>query len=111
MEMQKNKLWKLLVIIAIPLLISLFPAPEGLSKLAWVLSGIYLAAIVGLVIKPFAEPVVLLIAVAASMVVVGNLGDGFDKSGQRVKRIFIRYHLVGVFCIYSERGICHYRIG
>ena len=80
MEMQKNKLWKLLVIIAIPLLISLFPAPEGLSKLAWVLSGIYLAAIVGLVIKPFAEPVVLLIAVAASMVVVGNLGDGSIKA-------------------------------
>lgn len=54
--MQKNKLWKLLVIIAIPLLISLFPAPEGLSKLARVLSGIYLAAIVGLVIKPLLSP-------------------------------------------------------
>ncbi|HEY4467918.1 MAG TPA: anion permease [Klebsiella sp.] len=78
--MQNNKSWKLLVIIAIPLLISLFPAPEGLSKLAWVLSGIYLAAIVGLVIKPFCEPVVLLIAVAASMVIVGNLGDGSIKA-------------------------------
>jgi DASS family divalent anion:Na+ symporter len=80
MEMQNNKLWKLLVIIAIPLLISLCPAPEGLSTLAWVLSGIYLAAIVGLVIKPFSEPVVLLIAVAASMVIVGNLGDGSIKA-------------------------------
>ena len=78
--MQKNKLWKLLVIIAIPLLMSLFPAPQGLSTLAWVLSGIYLAAIVGLVIKPFSEPVVLLIAVAASMVVTGNLGDGSVKA-------------------------------
>ncbi|MCS5989447.1 anion permease [Klebsiella variicola subsp. variicola] len=48
----KKSLWKLLVIIAIPILISVFPAPEGLTKLAWVLSGIYLAAIVGLVIKP-----------------------------------------------------------
>lgn len=44
-----------------------------------VLFGIYLAAIVGLVIKPFPEPVVLLIAVAASMVVVGNLGHGVLK--------------------------------
>lgn len=42
--------------------------------------GIYLAAIVGLVIKPFPEPVVLLIAVAASMVVVGNLSDGAFKT-------------------------------
>lgn len=78
--MDKKSLWKLVVIIAIPLLISLFPAPEGLTELAWILSGIYLAAIVGLVIKPFSEPVVLLIAVAASMVVIGNLGDGTIKT-------------------------------
>lgn len=78
--MPKNMLWKLLIIIAIPLIMSLCPTPEGLSKLSWVLSGIYLAAIVGLVIKPFSEPVVLLIAVAASMVTVGNLGDGSIKT-------------------------------
>ncbi|MEP8673959.1 anion permease [Enterobacter hormaechei] len=78
--MPKNMLWKLLVIIAIPVLMSLCPTPEGLTTLSWVLSGIYLAAIVGLVIKPFSEPVVLLIAVAASMVTVGNLGDGSIKT-------------------------------
>lgn len=78
--MQRNILWKLLFLIAIPVVISLCPTPEGLTKLAWTLSGIYLAAIVGLVIKPFSEPVVLLIAVATSMVVVGNLGDGSIKT-------------------------------
>lgn len=77
--MQNKMLWKMIVIIAIPLLMSLLPAPEGLSQLSWTLSGIYLAAIVGLVIKPFPEPVVLLIAVAASMVTLGNLGDGSIK--------------------------------
>ncbi|HCB5607856.1 anion permease [Klebsiella aerogenes] len=78
--MDKKTLCKLLVLVAIPLLISLFPAPAGLTELAWVLSGIYLAAIVGLVIKPFSEPVILLVAVAASMVIIGNLGDGSIKS-------------------------------
>lgn len=78
--MQKNMLWKMFIIIAIPLFMGLCPTPEGLSKLSWVLSGIYLAAIVGLVIKPFSEPVVLLIAVAASMVTIGNLGDGSIKA-------------------------------
>lgn len=78
--MNKSMSWKLLIIIAIPLLMSLCPTPEGLTHIAWVLSGIYLAAIVGLVIKPFSEPVVLLIAIAASMVVVGNLGDGSIKA-------------------------------
>jgi len=64
--MNKKSLWKLILILAIPCIIGFMPAPAGLSELAWVLFGIYLAAIVGLVIKPFPEPVVLLIAVAAS---------------------------------------------
>lgn len=78
--MNKKSLWKLILILAIPCIIGFMPAPAGLSELAWVLFGIYLAAIVGLVIKPFPEPVVLLIAVAASMVVVGNLSDGVFKT-------------------------------
>ncbi|MDM9318854.1 anion permease, partial [Escherichia coli] len=43
---------KLILILAIPCIIGFMPAPAGLSELAWVLFGIYLAAIVGLVIKP-----------------------------------------------------------
>ncbi|MTH48304.1 anion permease [Intestinirhabdus alba] len=78
--MNKKALWKLIAILAIPCIIGVIPAPAGLSQLAWVLFGIYLAAIVGLVIKPFPEPVVLLVAVAASMVVVGNLSDGAFKT-------------------------------
>ncbi|HAY4570022.1 TPA: anion permease [Escherichia coli] len=78
--MNKKSLWKLILILAIPCIIGFMPAPAGLSELTWVLFGIYLAAIVGLVIKPFPEPVVLLIAVAASMVVVGNLSDGAFKT-------------------------------
>ncbi|XPE52543.1 anion permease [Shigella flexneri] len=46
------------------------PAPAGLSELAWALFGIYLLAIVGPVIKLFRNLSYLLIAVAASMVVV-----------------------------------------
>lgn len=45
--MQKNKLWKLLVIIAIPLLMSLFRRHKDYQHLPGFLSGIYLAAIVG----------------------------------------------------------------
>lgn len=77
--MNKKSLWKLILILAIPCIIGFMPAPAGLSELAWVLL-VFTAAIVGLVIKPFPEPVVLLIAVAASMVVVGNLSDGAFKT-------------------------------
>ncbi|MGY0152413.1 anion permease [Edwardsiella tarda] len=78
--MNKKSLWKLILMLAVPCVIGIIPAPAGLSTLAWVLFGIYLAAIVGLVLKPFPEPVVLLVALAASMVVVGNLSAGAFKT-------------------------------
>ncbi|ATM75793.1 Inner membrane protein ybhI [Serratia fonticola] len=74
--MIKTNVWKMGVILVIPLLVFAIPAPEGLSPMAWQLLGIYLAAIIGLVIKPYPEPVVLLTAVAASAVVIETLGDG-----------------------------------
>lgn len=77
--MNKKSLWKLILILAIPCIIGFMPAPAGLSELAWVLL-VFTWHIVGLVIKPFPEPVVLLIAVAASMVVVGNLSGGEFKT-------------------------------
>jgi hypothetical protein len=91
--MDKKSLWKLLVIIAIPILISVFPAPEGLTKLAWVLSGIYLAAIVGLVIKPRTGCLVNR---------RGCLYGGdrqfrrrHHKVIERLKRLCFRHHLAG----------------
>ncbi|WP_058912504.1 anion permease [Entomohabitans teleogrylli] len=77
--MNHSKLRNLCILFLIPLLTLIFPSPEGLSSLSWVLAGIYLAAIVGLVTKPFPEPVLLLLAVAASMVVVSVMGDGLLK--------------------------------
>lgn len=70
--MALSKLQKVAILVAIPIIIGLLPAPDGLPLIAWRLFGIYLATIVGLVIKPYGEPVILLAAVAASSVVIGN---------------------------------------
>lgn len=70
--------------------------------------GIYLAAIVGLHRLP--EPVVLLIAVAASMVVVGNLSGGEFKTTAVLSGYSSGYHLVGVFCVYFKRRVCNHRL-
>lgn len=42
----------------VPLITFLLPAPEGFL-IAWRLLGVYIATIVGLVIKPYGEPVIL----------------------------------------------------
>ena len=49
--MALSKTQKLAILVAIPVLFFLIPAPEGLSLIAWRLLGIYIATIVGLVIK------------------------------------------------------------
>lgn len=70
--MALSKVQKLAVLAAIPVVFFATPAPEGLSLIAWHLFGIYLATIVGLVIKPYGEPVILLAAVALSAITIGN---------------------------------------
>ncbi|KAA6208612.1 membrane protein [Avibacterium paragallinarum] len=73
-----TKLHKTLILAAIPILVWIFPAPDGLPLIAWRLFGIYLATIVGLVLKPYGEPVILLAAVALSSIVIGNT-EGASK--------------------------------
>ena len=62
--MALSKAQKTAVLVAIPVIFFLL--------IAWRLLGIYIATIVGLVIKPFGEPVLLLAAVAASAATIGN---------------------------------------
>ncbi|WP_347253373.1 anion permease [Leminorella grimontii] len=83
--MSKEKMWKLLLLIAIPIIVALIPTPAGLSHLAWILFGLYLAAIVGLVLKPYSEPVILLGTIAATAVVIGVFGDKGLKAGEVLK--------------------------
>lgn len=70
MALSKNA--KLAILVAIPLVMWFIPAPEGLPLVAWHLLGIYIAAIVGLVLKPYGEPVILLAAIAISGAIIGN---------------------------------------
>nr|WP_314266931.1 anion permease [uncultured Moellerella sp.] len=73
--MNVSKIWKLLLLVAIPIIIALIPTPSGLPDIAWLLFGLYLAAIVGLVLKPYSEPVILIATIAASAVVIGISGS------------------------------------
>ena len=67
-----KKIINALITWAIPLVIWFTPAPEGLADGAWKLFGFYLAAIVGLVLKPFPAPVAVLSAIGASALFLNN---------------------------------------
>lgn len=70
--MQKDKIWKLFLMVLLPLSTFIFNHPEGLTDLSWKLMGVYLATILGLVLKPYNEPIILLIALALSGGIIGN---------------------------------------
>ena len=67
-----KKVINALIMLLIPIVIWYSPAPEGLADGAWKLFGFYLAAIVGLILKPFPAPVVVLSAIAGSALFLGN---------------------------------------
>ena len=112
----KDKLWRVAVMAAIVAIAWFGGTPEGLKPEVWHLFGIYLATIVGLVLKPFPVPITVLLGVATSSILLNNVKDvlvgysntalwlifaafalsvAFGKTGLGHR---IAYHLVRAFC-------------
>ena len=62
---EKKDIWKYGVWILIPVILLLCPPPAGLTPKAWILSAFYIAAIVGLILRPLPEAAVLFIVLGA----------------------------------------------
>ena len=71
----KDKLWRVAVMAAIVAIAWFGGTPEGLKPQVWQLFGIYLATIVGLVLKPFPVPITVLLGVATSSILLSNTKD------------------------------------
>ena len=71
----KDKLWRVAVMAAIVAIAWFGGTPEGLKPQVWQLFGIYLATIVGLVLKPFPVPITVLLGVAISSILLSNTKD------------------------------------
>lgn len=61
--MDKKTLLKLLPVVLIPLLFWFIPTPKGLKPETWHIVALYIALLLGLIIKPFSEPVITLIII------------------------------------------------
>ncbi|EAX48316.1 anion transporter [Thermosinus carboxydivorans Nor1] len=70
----RSNLLRGLICLCVPLLILAIPVPTGLSVLAWQLLAVYIGAILGLMLKPVPEAVVLLTAIAVVGIVYKNIG-------------------------------------
>ena len=85
-----SRAWKLGICVLVAVVILLIPRPAGLTPAAWHLFAMYLAAIFGLVLRPFPEAVILLSVIAISGLAFGNMGallSGY-ASTERLARLF-----------------------
>ena len=71
-----------LVLILVPALILLTPVPAGLTAEAWRIFAVYCAAILGLILRPATEAVVLLavLSFGAFIVPIGKLLSGYSTT-------------------------------
>lgn len=77
----RESLKKLAPIIVVCCVILAIPTPAGMEPAAWTTFAFYIAAILGLVLRPFPEPVVLLIAIGTSGLLVqpGQILQGYSS--------------------------------
>ncbi len=69
------------ILVCIPFVFAwVLPVPNGLSEAAWVMFGIYISAILGLVFKPIPNSMVLITAVAGTALFMGPYMGGAKEA-------------------------------
>lgn len=80
--MSKKNL-QLLLCVGLAAILMLCPVPAGLSQLAWIIFSVYIATILGLLLRPYPEPVILIIAFFTLGIITKKQGiylEGFSGS-------------------------------
>jgi DASS family divalent anion:Na+ symporter len=89
--------------VGIPIAIVLSPAPAGLSNGAWNLFALYIGAILGLMLRPFPEPVVMLTVIAISSLWLNNIGIALAGYASTTTWLVFTAFMVGQ--AFSETGL------
>ena len=110
--MNKNLL-KGAVCIIIPVLLLLAPAPQGLSPLAWQLLAVYLGAVLGIILRPVPEPVVLLTAMAVASLGLRQVHIALGAFGESTPWLVFTAFIIGQCFVETGLGsrIAHFLIG
>jgi len=83
------------ICIAVPILVVLIPVPQGLTPLAWQLLAVYLGAVLGIVLKPVPEPVVLLTAMAVTALFLKQIHAALGAFGETTPWLVFTAFIIG----------------
>jgi len=101
----KDKLWRIGIMAAIVAFMWFGGTPEGLKPQVWKLFGIYLATIVGLVLKPFPVPITVLLGVATSSILLSNTKDVL--TGYSNTALWLIFAAFGLSVAFGKTGLGH----
>lgn len=90
-----GKLIKGAICVLVPILVLLIPVPKGLTLLAWQLLAIYLGAVLGIILKPVSEPVVLLTAMAAAALFLKQIHAALGAFGETTPWLVFTAFIIG----------------
>lgn len=91
----KERVIKGAICVIVPILVLLTPVPAGLTLLAWQLLAVYLGAVLGIVLKPAPEPVVLLTAMAAAALFFKQIHAALGAFGETTPWLVFTAFIIG----------------
>lgn len=100
----KNKWWRIILVFGLPVVLWFMDAPAGLTPEAWHIFAIYVGAILGIIFKPFPEPVVLLAAVSIIGIVFGSYEMALSGFSNRTAWLVFSAFLIGQAFVDTNLG-------
>ncbi|MFC2081087.1 DASS family sodium-coupled anion symporter [Bacteroidota bacterium] len=89
----KNNLVKFVGIVIIGLIMSLLPAPEGLTKDAWIFFSLFVCVFIALILEPFPSAYIVLLGVVIACIL--KIGPSLDPAGDVTTSKAIAWGLSG----------------
>ena len=74
-----KNLVKFVIIVIIGLIMSLLPAPEGLTQDAWIFFSLFVCVFIALIFEPFPSAYIVLLGVVIACIL--KIGPSLDPSG------------------------------
>ncbi|MDR3562405.1 MAG: DASS family sodium-coupled anion symporter [Negativicutes bacterium] len=95
---------RLLIVVGVSVCLYLIPTPQGLSADTWHLFAIYIGAMVGLVARPFSEPVLFITAVAICSILFRQTSVFLEGYSEGIPWLIFSAFMIGASFIKTGLG-------
>lgn len=99
-----NKWIKGLICLLVVVVFWFIPAPQGLSEYTWHILGLYLGTVLGIILRPFPEPVILITSLSILAVPYMKLGDALKEFSSSTSWLILTAFVIGQCFVVTGLG-------